>query len=109
MASHLLNDAQIDHYQRTGYVIPDFRLSEDNLMQIKATHARLVEHPGQNVHIPNRQTRPRQPIYATNQRNHSTAQAINIISQRHLVNDYLALMLRKSMRIMLLKSQVAST
>ena len=43
MASHLLNDAQIDHYQRTGYVIPDFRLSEDNLMQIKATHARLVE------------------------------------------------------------------
>jgi len=43
MASYLLNDAQIDHYQRTGYVIPDFRLSEDNLMQIKATHARLVE------------------------------------------------------------------
>ena len=43
MASHLLNDAQIDHYQRTGYVIPDFRLPDDILMQIKATHARLVE------------------------------------------------------------------
>lgn len=42
----LLNENQITRYHEDGFVIPDFRLSEQTLDDIRATHERLVRrHP----------------------------------------------------------------
>jgi ectoine hydroxylase-related dioxygenase (phytanoyl-CoA dioxygenase family) len=42
----MLSDAQIEHYRDRGYVIPDFRLPDPVLADLRADHARLVErHP----------------------------------------------------------------
>ncbi len=42
----MLSRSQIDQYHENGYLIPDFRLSDDTLDDIKSAHAKLVErHP----------------------------------------------------------------
>ena len=42
----MLTDAQIQHYERDGYVIPDFRLSDAEIDEIATAHDRLLEkHP----------------------------------------------------------------
>ena len=42
----MLTGAQLQHYRDRGYVIPDFRLPEPVLADLRADHARLVErHP----------------------------------------------------------------
>ena len=42
----LLSENQIKRYHEDGFVIPDFRLSEQTLDDIRATHDRLVRrHP----------------------------------------------------------------
>lgn len=42
----MLTDAQVAEYHERGYVIPDFRLPEAELEDIRARHARLLErHP----------------------------------------------------------------
>ena len=42
----MLTDAQLARYHEDGYVIPDFRLSEETLSAIRAAHTRLVQrHP----------------------------------------------------------------
>ena len=38
----MLTDAQIDTYNKDGYVIPEYRFSEEMLEDIKARHARLI-------------------------------------------------------------------
>jgi len=42
----MLSKLQIDQYHENGYLIPDFRLSDDTLDDIKSAHAKLIErHP----------------------------------------------------------------
>jgi ectoine hydroxylase-related dioxygenase (phytanoyl-CoA dioxygenase family) len=42
----MLTPSEIDHYHEAGYVIPDFRLPEDTLAEIRAAHDRLLaRHP----------------------------------------------------------------
>ena len=42
----MLSEAQVAHYHENGYVIPDYRLSEDTLAAIRDAHARLLHrHP----------------------------------------------------------------
>ena len=42
----MLSKSQIDQYHENGYLIPDFRLSDDTLNDIKSAHAKLIElHP----------------------------------------------------------------
>jgi ectoine hydroxylase-related dioxygenase (phytanoyl-CoA dioxygenase family) len=42
----MLSQAEIDHYRDKGYVIPDFRLPEATLAEIRAGHDRLLaKHP----------------------------------------------------------------
>lgn len=42
----MLNDLQLTQYHEDGYVIPDFRLSEETLEAIRSDHDRLLEkHP----------------------------------------------------------------
>jgi ectoine hydroxylase-related dioxygenase (phytanoyl-CoA dioxygenase family) len=40
----MLTEAQVAQYHEAGYVVPDFRLSEDALAEIKASHDRLLVH-----------------------------------------------------------------
>ena len=42
-----LTEAQLESYQRDGYVVPDYRLPESTLADIRADHARLVERHGE--------------------------------------------------------------
>ena len=39
----MLSESQIDHYRENGYLIPNFRVSENTLDDIKSAHAKLVE------------------------------------------------------------------
>ena len=42
----MLSQAEIDHYHDKGYVIPDFRLPEETLAEIRSAHDRLLaKHP----------------------------------------------------------------
>lgn len=42
----MLSEAQVAHYHENGYVVPDYRLSEDTLASIRDDHARLLHrHP----------------------------------------------------------------
>jgi len=42
----MLSESQIAQYHEDGYLIPNFRLSEQTLDDIKSAHARLIErHP----------------------------------------------------------------
>jgi hypothetical protein len=42
----MLSQSEIDHYHEAGYVIPDFRLPEEALEEIRAAHDRLLaRHP----------------------------------------------------------------
>ena len=42
----MLTEDQINHYKQQGYVIPEYRLSSEQVEAIKAQHARLLEaHP----------------------------------------------------------------
>jgi ectoine hydroxylase-related dioxygenase (phytanoyl-CoA dioxygenase family) len=42
----MLSQSEIDHYHEAGYVIPDFRLPEEALEEIRAGHDRLLaRHP----------------------------------------------------------------
>ena len=42
----ILTEAQINQYNEQGYVIPEYRLSFEQVEAIKAQHARLLEaHP----------------------------------------------------------------
>ena len=42
----ILTEAQINQYNEQGYVIPEYRLSSEQVEAIKAQHARLLEaHP----------------------------------------------------------------
>jgi len=42
----MLSEAQVSHYHENGFVIPDYRLSEDTLSEIREHHARLLgSHP----------------------------------------------------------------
>lgn len=44
--SSLLTDAEIEHYNRDGYVTPNFRLPDDVVDDIRQAHSRLVgQHP----------------------------------------------------------------
>ena len=46
MAASVLTDSEIRHYHEHGYVIPDFRLDDESLADIRASHARLLaRHP----------------------------------------------------------------
>lgn len=38
----MLSPAQIDAYHERGYVVPDYRLSDDTLAEIRAQHTRLI-------------------------------------------------------------------
>ncbi len=38
----MLTEAQVAQYHEAGYVVPEFRLSEDTLAEIKAAHDRLL-------------------------------------------------------------------
>ena len=50
----MLTDAQIEHYRDYGYVIPDFRLPEPLLEDLRADQARLVaRHPEFRQYCPN--------------------------------------------------------
>jgi ectoine hydroxylase-related dioxygenase (phytanoyl-CoA dioxygenase family) len=50
----MLSDAQFAQYQTHGYVIPEFRLSEPVLEDLRADHERLVErHPEFRQYCPN--------------------------------------------------------
>ena len=50
----MLSQAQLDRYRRDGYVVPDFRLPEPVLQDIRADHVRLVErNPGFRDFCPN--------------------------------------------------------
>ena len=50
----MLTDAQLEHYRERGYVIPDFRLPESLLEDLRADHARLVaRHPELRQYCPN--------------------------------------------------------
>ena len=50
----MLSDAQIAQYQERGYVIPDFRLPESVLADLRADHERLVaRHPELRQYCPN--------------------------------------------------------
>ena len=39
----MLSESQIDQYHENGYLIPNFRVSENTLDDIKSAHAKLVE------------------------------------------------------------------
>ena len=39
----MLSEKQVEQYQEEGYVVTDFRLSANDLEDIKAAHARLIE------------------------------------------------------------------
>ena len=39
----MLTEVQVTQYQEDGFVLPDFRLSEQTLEDIRATHGRLIE------------------------------------------------------------------
>ena len=42
----MLSKSQINQYHENGYLIPDFRLSDNTLDDIKSAHAELIErHP----------------------------------------------------------------
>ena len=42
----MLSDAQVEQYHRDGYVVPDYRVPETVLQDVRDAHARLVErHP----------------------------------------------------------------
>jgi hypothetical protein len=50
----MLTDAQLEHYRDRGYVIPDFRLPESVVEDLRADHARLVSrHPELRQYCPN--------------------------------------------------------
>ena len=50
----MLTGAQIEHYRDRGYVVPDFRLPEPLLEDLRADQARLVErHPEFRQYCPN--------------------------------------------------------
>jgi len=50
----ILTDAQLAHYRDRGYVIPDFRLPESVVEDLRADHARLVtRHPELRQYCPN--------------------------------------------------------
>lgn len=50
----MLNETQVRHYQEHGYVIPDFRLPESVLEDLRADQARLVaRHPELRQYCPN--------------------------------------------------------
>jgi ectoine hydroxylase-related dioxygenase (phytanoyl-CoA dioxygenase family) len=50
----MLTAAQLERYRRDGYVIPDFRLPEPVLADIRSDHARLIErHPELRQYCPN--------------------------------------------------------
>jgi ectoine hydroxylase-related dioxygenase (phytanoyl-CoA dioxygenase family) len=50
----VLTQAQLAHYQEKGYVIPEFRLPDAVLADLRADHARLVErHPELRQYCPN--------------------------------------------------------
>jgi ectoine hydroxylase-related dioxygenase (phytanoyl-CoA dioxygenase family) len=50
----MLTDAQLEHYRDLGYVIPDFRLPESVVEDLRADHARLVtRHPELRQYCPN--------------------------------------------------------
>ncbi len=38
----MLSDQEISQYRENGFVIPDFRLSEETLAEIRGHHDRLV-------------------------------------------------------------------
>ena len=39
----MLSESQIDQYHENGYLIPNYRVSENTLDDIKSAHAKLVE------------------------------------------------------------------
>ncbi|PPR60072.1 MAG: Ectoine dioxygenase [Alphaproteobacteria bacterium MarineAlpha4_Bin2] len=48
-----LSEAEIEHYHNDGYVIPEYRLSEDTLQDIRADHDRLLKrHPEYRDYCP---------------------------------------------------------
>ena len=50
----MLNEAQLEYYRERGYVIPEFRLPESLLEDLRADHDRLVErHPEFRQYCPN--------------------------------------------------------
>ena len=50
----MLSTSQLERYQRDGYVVPDFRLPESTLEDIRADQTRLVErHPELRQYCPN--------------------------------------------------------
>ena len=50
----MLTDSQLEHYRDRGYVIPDFRLPESVVEDLRADHARLVtRHPELRQYCPN--------------------------------------------------------
>ena len=50
----MLSESQIATYREDGYVIPDFRLSEDDLEQVRSAHDRLLaRHPEFRDYCPN--------------------------------------------------------
>ncbi len=50
----MLNETQVRHYHEHGYVIPDSRLPETVLEDLRADHARLVQrHPEFRQYCPN--------------------------------------------------------
>ncbi|MCY3812666.1 MAG: phytanoyl-CoA dioxygenase family protein [Gammaproteobacteria bacterium] len=49
----MLTDDEIHHYHDHGYVIPDFRLDDESLADIRGSHARLLaKHPEFNDYCP---------------------------------------------------------
>ncbi|MEM6498568.1 MAG: phytanoyl-CoA dioxygenase family protein [Pseudomonadota bacterium] len=50
----MLSEAQVAAYHENGYVIPDFRLTDDELEDIRSAHTRLlVKHPEFRDYCPN--------------------------------------------------------
>ena len=43
---YMLNEEQIKNYYKNGYIIPDFKMSEDELLEIEELHNELIQkHP----------------------------------------------------------------
>ena len=50
----MLNEQQVATYHENGYVVPDFRLTSDELTEIMSAHDRLLaKHPGFRDYCPN--------------------------------------------------------
>ena len=50
----MLTNEQLEHYRRDGYVVPEFRLPDDSIEEIREAHDRLIaRHPEFRNYCPN--------------------------------------------------------